>query len=75
LPYIAVVLSTYGRKFTFTVTVNALRVSENRVVRRIFSLKRDEVMAGWRALHNEELHNLYPSPSVIQFKEDEMEGT
>jgi hypothetical protein len=32
---------------------------------RIFGLKRDEVTGGWRKLHNEELHNLYPSPSII----------
>jgi hypothetical protein len=32
-----------------------LRVFENRVLRRIFGLKRDEVTAGWRKLHNEEL--------------------
>jgi hypothetical protein len=37
-----------------------LRVFENRVLRRIFGLKRK----GWRKLHNEELHNLYSSPSV-----------
>jgi hypothetical protein len=36
-----------------------LRVFENRVLRRIFGLKRDEVIGGWRKLHNEELHNLY----------------
>jgi hypothetical protein len=40
-----------------------LRVSENRVVRRIFGLKRDEVTGEWRKLHNEELHNLYSSRS------------
>jgi hypothetical protein len=38
---------------------------ENRVLRRIFALKGDEVIGGWRKLHNEELHNLYCSPSVI----------
>jgi hypothetical protein len=43
-----------------------LRVFENRVLRRIFGLKRDEVTGGWRKLHNEELHNLYPSPSIIR---------
>jgi hypothetical protein len=50
-----------------------LRVSENRVL-RIFGLKRDEVTGEWRKLHNEELHNLYSSPSIIsdQVKEDEM---
>jgi hypothetical protein len=36
-----------------------LRVFENRVLRRIFGPKRDEVKGGWRKLHNEELHNLY----------------
>jgi hypothetical protein len=34
-------------------------VFENRVLRRIFGPKRDEVIASWRKLHNEELHNLY----------------
>jgi hypothetical protein len=43
-----------------------LRVFENRVLRRIFELKRDEVTGGWRKLHNEELHNLYFSPSIIR---------
>jgi hypothetical protein len=36
-----------------------LRVFGNRVLRRIFGLKRDEVTGEWRKLHNEELHNLY----------------
>jgi hypothetical protein len=40
-------------------------VFENRVLRRIFGPKRDGVTGGWRKLHNEELHNLYPSPSII----------
>jgi hypothetical protein len=35
-------------------------------LRRIFGPKRDEVTGGWRKLHNEELHNLYPSPSIIR---------
>jgi hypothetical protein len=42
---------------------NRLRVFDNRVLRRIFGLKRDEVTGGWRKLHNEELHKLYSSPS------------
>jgi hypothetical protein len=42
-----------------------LRVSENRVLRRIFGPKREEVAGGWRRLHNEELLNLYASPDVI----------
>jgi hypothetical protein len=33
---------------------------------RIFGLKRDEVTAGWRKLHDEELHNLYYSPAIIR---------
>jgi hypothetical protein len=40
-----------------------LRVFENRVLRKP---KRDEVIGGWRKLHNEELHNLYCSPSIIR---------
>jgi hypothetical protein len=36
------------------------------VVRRIFRPKGDEVTGGWRKLHNEELHNLYSSPSIIR---------
>jgi hypothetical protein len=43
-----------------------LRVFEMRVLRRIFGPKRDEVMEGWRKLHNEKLHNLYCSPIVIR---------
>jgi hypothetical protein len=43
-----------------------LRVFENRVLRRIFGPKRDEVTRGWRKLHNGELHNLYSSPSIIR---------
>jgi hypothetical protein len=42
------------------------RVLENRVLRRIFGPKRDEKTGGWRKLHNEELHNLYSSPSMIR---------
>jgi hypothetical protein len=41
-------------------------VFENRVLRGIFGRKRDEVIGGWRKLHNEELHNLYCSPSIIR---------
>jgi hypothetical protein len=41
-------------------------VSENRVLRRIFRPKREEVAGGWRRLHNEELHNLYASPNIVR---------
>jgi hypothetical protein len=42
-----------------------LRVFENRVL-RIFGPKGNEVIGGWRELHNEELHNLYSSPGIIR---------
>jgi hypothetical protein len=41
-------------------------VFENRMVRRIFGLKRDEVTGGWRKLHNEKLRDLYSSPNIIR---------
>jgi hypothetical protein len=43
-----------------------LRVFENRVLRRIFGPKREEVTGGWRKLHNEELHGLYSSPGIVR---------
>jgi hypothetical protein len=39
---------------------------ENKVLRRIFTPKKDEVPGGWKKLYNEELHNLYSSPSIIR---------
>jgi hypothetical protein len=42
------------------------RVFENRELRRIFGPKKDGVTGGWMKLHNEELHNLYSSPSIIR---------
>jgi hypothetical protein len=41
-------------------------VFENRVLKRIFARTRDEVTGSWRKIHNEELHNLYSSPSIIR---------
>jgi hypothetical protein len=41
-------------------------VFENRVLRRIFGPKREEVSGGWRTLQNEELHNLYTSPNIVR---------
>jgi hypothetical protein len=46
-----------------------LRVFENKVLRRIFGPKRDEVTGGWRKLCNEELRDLYSSPSIIRIME------
>jgi hypothetical protein len=43
-----------------------LRVFENRVLRRIFGPKRDEVTGEWRKLHNEGLRDLYSSPNIIR---------
>jgi hypothetical protein len=43
-----------------------LRVLQNRVLRRIFGPKMDGVTGGWRNLHNEELRNLYSSPSKLE---------
>jgi len=43
-----------------------LRVFENRVLRRIFGPKRDEVTGEWRKLHNEELNDLYCSPNIVR---------
>jgi hypothetical protein len=50
-----------------------LRVFENRVLRRIFGPKRDEVTGEWRRLHNEQLYALYFSPNIIRMiKKTEM---
>jgi len=43
-----------------------LRVFENRVLRRIFGAKRDEVAGEWRKLHNEELNGIYSSPNIVR---------
>ena len=43
-----------------------MRVFENRVLRRIFGPKRDEVTGEWRKLHNEELNDLYSSLNIVQ---------
>jgi hypothetical protein len=56
---------------TWSLTVREdrrLRVFENRVLRRIFGLKGDEVTGKWRRLHNEELNDLYSSPNIWVIK-------
>jgi hypothetical protein len=58
----------YGSE-TWSLTLredHRLRVFENRVLRRIFGPKRDEVTGEWRKLHKKELHDLYSSPSIIR---------
>jgi hypothetical protein len=41
-------------------------VSENKVLRRIFGPRRDEVTGEWRRLHDKELNDLYPSPNIVR---------
>jgi hypothetical protein len=43
-----------------------LRVFENRVLRRVFGPKRDEVTGKWRKLHNEDLNDLYSLPNIVR---------
>ncbi|KAJ4444956.1 hypothetical protein ANN_06755 [Periplaneta americana] len=68
--YKAVILPVvlFGCK-TWTLTSREeqrLRVFENKVLRKIFGAKRDEVKGEWRKLHNAELHALYSSPDIIR---------
>ena len=51
-----------------------LRVFENRVLRRIFWPKRDEVTGEWRKLHNEELNDLYSSSSIVRVIKSRLVG-
>jgi hypothetical protein len=39
---------------------------ENRVLRGMYGVRREEVAGNWRRLHNEELHNLYAKPNIIR---------
>jgi len=58
----------YGCK-TWSLTLREegkLRVFENRVLRRVFGPKREEVTGQWRKLHNEEFNGLYCSPNIVR---------
>jgi hypothetical protein len=62
---------------TWSVTLreeHRVKVYENRFVRRIFGPKREEVVGGWRRLHNEEIHNLYALPNIIRVIKSRMDG-
>ena len=68
--YITIILPVvlYGCE-TWSLTLREecrLRVFENRVLRRVFGPKRDEVTREWRKLHNEELNDWYSSPNIIR---------
>jgi hypothetical protein len=61
-------LVLYGREnYSFSLREeHRLKVFENRVLRRIFGRKREELTADRRRLHNEDLHNFYPSPNIVR---------
>jgi hypothetical protein len=61
-----VVLYGHGTWFLKLREEHRLRMFVNRVLRGIFGPKRDEMTGEWRKLHNEELHDLYSSPSIIR---------
>jgi hypothetical protein len=68
--FLAISISIYAALYIpWSLTLreeHRLRVFENKVLRRIFGPKRDEVTGGWRILHNEELRDLYYSLSIIR---------
>jgi hypothetical protein len=70
---LSVVLYGCGTWSPILMEEHRLRVSEKKVLRRIFGPKRDEIIGGWRKLHNEELHNLYFSPNINRMIESRNE--
>jgi hypothetical protein len=60
-------MSSRGESWALTLREkHRRRVFENRVLRRIFGPKRDEIVGSWRALYNEELNHTYFSPNIIR---------
>jgi len=62
-----IVVTTHGATNTKSIITRSLRVFGNRVLRRIFGPKRDEVTGKWRKLHNEEFNDLYSSPIIFRY--------
>jgi hypothetical protein len=52
-----------------------LKVFQNRILRRIFELKRDQVLGGLKKLYNEELHDLYYLPDILTMMKSRMKQT
>ena len=56
----------YSLEKILTSHLHRLRAFENKVLRKIFGAKKDEITGEWRKLHNVELHALYSSPNIIR---------
>jgi hypothetical protein len=64
---ISLYVSWNKSNFTLSGTIaRRLRMFENRVLRKVFGPKRDEVTGEWRKLHNKELNDLYSSPNIVR---------
>jgi hypothetical protein len=61
-----VVLCAFETLYLILKKENGMMVFKNRVLRRIFGPRRNEVIGGWKSLRNEELHNMYSSPNIIR---------
>jgi len=65
--YVCIYIYTHTHTHVYTTSVERrLRVFENRVLRRVFGPKRDEVTGKWRKLHKEELRDLYSLPNIVR---------
>jgi hypothetical protein len=51
-----------------------LLMDKNKILRRIFEPKREQVTGGWRKVHNEELHNVYCSPDIMSISDSHSGG-